>query len=380
MRTRTKVPSELDGIKQLKKGLYLVRATRVDPKTGRRRDVKRKVRCMSLQAAARARDELQEEIARAAPKPGRVRLADYATSWLTGKLPMLKPSTQARYGRDLDRLVADLGDIYLDALSPEDVQGWIGEKSEIWAPATVNGCLRVLKTMMADADAHRDLPKNPVARIRALPERPDTESDEPRNLLSADEMARFLETLQERFPQWHTLVFTQFATARRFGEVAALRWEDIDEERGVVKIRRAHWNGHVSTTKTGNRVTAPLTDELKDLLHEWRQQMVRTKHRHLDSGWIFPSRAGKPHLNASCMRKAFVDCLEQIGVKRDFSSHGLRRTANDLLRRVASGQVTRAITGHVTEAMTEHYSHVDAAEKRKAAEGMLTLLRGGSRT
>jgi hypothetical protein len=60
---------------------------------------------------------------------------------------------------------------------------------------------------------------------------------------------------------------------------------------------------------------------------------------------------------------------------RRFSSHGLRRTANDLIRRVASGEVARAITGHVTTRMTEHYSHVDTGEKDAAVTGMLRLVR-----
>ena len=70
------------------------------------------------------------------------------------------------------------------------------------------------------------------------------------------------------------------------------------------------------------------------------------------------------------MRKAFLDCLNEIGVSRRFSSHGLRRTANDLIRRIASGEVTGAITGHMTEAMTEHYSHVDVGEKKAAVDGI----------
>jgi hypothetical protein len=36
------------------------------------------------------------------------------------------------------------------------------------------------------------------------------------------------------------------------------------------------------------------------------------------------------------MGKAFEACLKDIGVHRRFSSHGLRRTANDLIRRVSS--------------------------------------------
>ncbi|MSP63004.1 MAG: hypothetical protein EXR72_22245, partial [Myxococcales bacterium] len=50
----------------------------------------------------------------------------------------------------------------------------------------------------------------------------------------------------------------------------------------------------------------------------------------LSSGWVFPSHVGKPHHNASVMRKAFVDVLKEMGLDRKFSSHGLRRTANDL--------------------------------------------------
>ncbi|MSP17528.1 MAG: hypothetical protein EXR73_13135, partial [Myxococcales bacterium] len=94
----------------------------------------------------------------------------------------------------------------------------------------------------------------------------------------------------------------------------------------------------------------------------------------LSSGWVFPSHVGKPHHNASVMRKAFVDVLKEMGLDRKFSSHGLRRTANDLLRRVATGEVTRAITGHMTREMTEHYSHVDAGEKKTAVESMLRLV------
>ncbi len=64
-----------------------------------------------------------------------------------------------------------------------------------------------------------------------------------------------------------------------------------------------------------------------------------------DNGWVFPSNTGKPHHNASAMGKAFEACLKEIGVDRRFSSHGLRRTANDFIRRAASAEVARAITG-----------------------------------
>jgi integrase len=184
--------------------------------------------------------------------------------------------------------------------------------------------------------------------------------------------------LKQRWPEWYALVFTQFATASRFSEVSALRWEDVDWERGVIRIRRGNWRTIVTTAKVDRRRRNPaLTDELRAVLVEWQRELLASRPRQADSGWLFPSRSGKPHHNSSCMRKAFVDCLKEIGVERRFSSHGLRRTANDLIRRVASGEVARAITGHVTVAMTDHYAHVDNGGEAAAVAGMLRLVEGG---
>lgn len=382
MRT-SKQKAALPGIKSLGKDRYMIRVQKIDPKTGNMIDVRRRVECASLTEAAAEKARLQGEVERGVQPSQRNRLKDYATSWLTGRLPTLKPSTRARYARDLDvHILPALGDFYLDALAPEDVLAWFKGLTEKFAGATANGCLRLLKTVMADAVVQHGLPRDPTKRIRAVPEvrLEDLDTDEPVNMLTAEEMGKFLAALKTRWPQWYALVFTQFATATRFGEVSALRWEDIDEEHGVIKIRRAHWRTIISTPKTGKIKKPALTDELKQVLRDWRQELVRSQHRHLASGWVFPSNAGKPHQGAACMRKAFVDCLKEIDVGRRFSSHGLRRTANDLIRRFASGEVTRAITGHMTEAMTEHYSHVDVGEKKAAVERVLQLIHTGNAT
>jgi integrase len=380
---RAKTKKNLHGISELEQGLFLIRVQEVHPRTGRMIDVRKRVRCETVEEAVAAQVKLRAESLgdEDRTRPARVRLGDYARSWLSGRLPTLKPSTAARYADTLDRVILPvLGDFYLDALIPEDALQWFQGAAAGKAASTANGYLRVFKVLMADAVAQYRLAANPAARLRAVPERGEEEldSDDPVNLLTADEMARFMAVLKEGWPQWYALAFTQFATASRFSEVSALRWEDIDEGRGIIRIRRGNWRTLVSTAKIDRRRRNPaLTDELRKLLGEWREQLRRS-HRHADSGWLFPSKAGKPHHNASGMGKAFEACLKDIGVDRRFSSHGLRRTANDLIRRVASGEVARAITGHVTERMTEHYSHVDVGEKKAAVEGMLRLVKGGA--
>ena len=339
-RTRTK--KNLHGISELAQGIYLIRVQEVHPRTGLMIDVRRRVRCETLEEAVAAQVKLRAENLGDGnlTEPKRVRLGDYARSWLSGRLPTLKPSTASRYADTLDRVILPvLGDFYLNAIAPEDTLRWFEGAAAGKAASTANGYLRVFKVMMADAAAQYRLTVSPAARLRAVPERGEEEldSDDPVNLLTVDEMTRFMAALKEGWPQWYAMAFTQFATASRFSEVSALRWEDIDEGRGIIRIRRGNWRTQVSTAKIDRRRRNPaLTDELRQVLTEWREELKRS-HRHADSGWMFPSTVGKPHHNTSCMGKAFADCLKEIKVDRRFSSHGLRRTANDLIRRVASG-------------------------------------------
>ena len=60
--------------------------------------------------------------------------------------------------------------------------------------------------------------------------------------------------------------------------------------------------------------------------------------------------------------------LKRAGITKRVNVLRPPRTFNNLSRQVAGVIVTRAITGHVTGEMTEHYSHVDRAEKLRAAD------------
>jgi len=87
----------------------------------------------------------------------------------------------------------------------------------------------------------------------------------------------------------------------------------------------------------------------------------------------FPRRGIQTAFRVHLVAHHGVLTLRKLGIKKRVTTHGLRRTLNNLSRQVAGEIVTRSITGHVTQATTEHCSHVDRREKLAAANSIVQL-------
>ena len=129
----------------------------------------------------------------------------------------------------------------------------------------------------------------------------------------------------------------------------------------------------VDTTKTGTVRSVPLVPELAEVLKEHRAAAAASGLSARDADWVFPAKDGGL-LPKVWLRWSLISVLKKMGIKRRVSTHGLRRTFNNLSRQVAGKIVTRSITGHVTSAMTEHYSHVGSQEKLAAAGSIVRMV------
>ncbi len=105
----------------------------------------------------------------------------------------------------------------------------------------------------------------------------------------------------------------------RQGELAALRWEDLDLDgpRPAVRVRRSadtRTKTVVAATKTGKERTA----------HQLRERMAAATWD--DPGWVFPNTRGKVRRRDSVMR-SLKALLEKAGLPTDVRFHDLRHTA-----------------------------------------------------
>jgi len=361
------------GIKKLKPGTYKIRATVVCPKTNTRKDIRKVVHCRSAREAERELFQLIQDAEMGKLRAPRVRVSEYCVSWLEGRKHRLKTSTRSRHAYNLKYIAEGLGDIYMDALTPGDVMKFMANMAEKYSGSSCQGVLRVLRTMTRDAVVELDLARWPCERVKN-PKPPKQYSEEDPNLLNLDELGEFLHAAQEVENEWYPLIYFLVFTGCRFGEATALRWEDIDNQKKVIRVRRNHYRGVLQeTTKTGTSRTLPLSKGLKEVLSMQRELLVVTHPEGWESGWVFPNKTGRLQ-DVGALGKAMKRILAKTTIKHRVTPHGLRRTLNNTLRQVAEGEVLRSITGHVTEAMSEHYSHVSLGEKHGAVKRMEALV------
>jgi integrase len=373
-----KMKTKYPGIEIMSDGRKRIRVRAVDPRTGRMKERDRIIEG-TVQEAARLRQEWMQEIHHADDMAKEVpRLRTYVQSWLASKALGLKASTARTYANLLGAYVLPhLGDFFMDKLTDAEVRDWQAKLANRLAGATVNGAMIMLRMVMADAVVEYQLPRNPTERVRRLPMRKFT--DEEPNLLTAEELGRLMKAFRDYETQHYPLAMTLAMTGVRSGEGTAFRWGDIDEEAGVIHVRRAQWSGVVDSTKTGMVRSVPLVPELAAVLNEHRARLSAKGLRVSESDWVFPDKEGGL-LPRCSLRHPMERALKLAKITKRVTPHGLRRTFNNLARQVAGDIVTRSITGHVTEAMTEHYSHVAIDEKLRAANNIVRLVPGLSKS
>ena len=148
-------------------------------------------------------------------------------------------------------------------------------------------------------------------------------------------------------------------TGMRVGELAGLKWEDIDFERNLITICRSEKYNRVkkeyciSTTKNDKVRAFPLTDEIKDVL--CRLKKVEIKNGFL-SEYVFSDKNGRVHVGR------ISDCVRNLTMTKEFSHtksiHALRRTLNSNLRCSGmSATVAASLLGHTEKVNEQNYTY-----------------------
>jgi integrase len=199
------------------------------------------------------------------------------------------------------------------------------------------------------------------------------------DVLEVDEMQRLLEALEVRE---RAMVFLDMALGLRRGELAGLKWEDVDFERLCVNVTRSVVDQQVGNTKTEvSRKPVPIDNFLvKDLL-TWHEQ---TPYK-APSDWVFATdsrRAGanrgkQPLWLSTVMRYHIQPKAQKLGINKKVSWHTFRHTFSTLLR--GNGEdvkVVQELLRHASAKMTlDTYSQALTPAKRAAQSKVVSMIR-----
>jgi len=271
-------------------------------------------------------------------------VAQFFNRWLEDVVkPNLRPRSYSVYeGKTRLHILPDLGKLSLASLTPQHLQRLYAKKiAEGVAPKSVNNLHVVIHRALSYAVRWGEVARN-VADAAEPPRVPRREVQP----FSAEEIATLLAAIEGHRHQW--LWTTMLATGMRFGEAAALRWEDVDMDARLVNVRhtlgvrnRGPMFAEPKTTKA--RRLVPLPQIAVDALTMQRAQLglqrAAAGDRWNDLDVVFPSPSGRP-LSQSHVLERFHRVLAEAGLHRR-RMHDLRHTY--ATRLFALGQHPRAV-------------------------------------
>ncbi len=243
-----------------------------------------------LETARILRDEKLEEIRvhgsliseKPEPVPDKTGklFGELAVEWAKIVRKDLKKSTRRDYRYSMNRYVLPVfGNRPVREIDYMEVRTFISELE--CSPKRISNVLAPMRSVFEMAFLSGIIDTNPMDRVKnPKAGKPDIYP------LSMEEVVAFLAVVARRYVSFFIVAFL---AGMRFGEMAALKWRNVDFKRKIIRVRETRVLGEEGRPKTKKssrdiRMLPPVEKALKD-------QMAQT---HGKSDYVFLNQYGKP--------------------------------------------------------------------------------------
>lgn len=291
--------------------------------------------------------------ARAMPASGAMTVQDYVAEFLEDIKYSIRPKTLLVYRSSLGQFVARFAQHRLCDLTPRDVEVWKAELSTRYNPNSVDIALRCLRSALNVAIKKGLLDRSPMLAVRfaQVPKRTF-----PPFITITQFKSVVLEVVTD---QRHRVASSlgMFA-GLRLQEVSHLWWDQIDFERGLIRIE----SREDFQTKSGNGRTLPFYTTLREELPKLpcRGDYV------LRANFFVPCGSALTHAWTH-YRPKFVAADPTFP---PITFHGLRHSLATWLARDAgiNLRVLQSLLGHAAISTSMIYAHVQPQMAVEAAK------------
>lgn len=309
--------------------------------------------------------------------PQKIFVNTYIEKWMeTVKRPSLKAASFDRLERTYLTQIKDsrVGRCQLGNITSMDVQGLINEKSRTLSYSSLKKIYELLNGCFEYAVICREMDFNPVRAVQMPKKENLNKKEKQMGVFSKEELTRIENvaaiTYQSGEVRYrHTWFFLLLAnTGLRAGEAIALRWDNIDLDKGfihvkqnasVVKCRDGKENKYqvvITTvkTKTGNRIV-PCNEKALQALRALQEYQ---KSHHIHSDYVDCNDKGEL-LSQQTLPKILKAILKAADVPYR-SVHSFRHTfATNLIQAGVDVKVVSQLLGHSSVKITyDTYVHM----------------------
>lgn len=320
-----------------------------EPGTGTRKYHNKTIRGSFREAQTYLNTKLQERGTGRLPRAAAISLNQYLDLWLTTTAkPRLRPKSYSDYEAMLRlHIRPTLGTRPLGTITQFDIQSVYAQMSERGlSPRTIEYTNAVLQSAFRQAVRWNMLAEDPRVGVDVPPlKRREMDA------LSVEECRRFLAGAKQS--EWFALLALALTTGMRPSEYLALKWSDIDWQRGTASVcrtiqySRSDWQFDDTRHKWSRRIVK-LQDFVLKALDDVRnsQPQATDGDCHVEHDLIFRSGPGLPSKQRTVKRE-FRRLLEADGLRR-IRLYDLRHTAATLA--VAVGVSVKVISDQLGHA------------------------------
>lgn len=282
-----------------------------------------------------------------------------------------------------DRVLPELGGALLSEMRHLDIQEFVDRMRAAGLDAsTIRNTIAPIRVIYRRAVSRGEVAVNPTSGL----ELPTVEGRRDR-IVSPGDAAELLRALRsEDQALWATALYAGL----RAGELAALRWEDVDLVKGVIRVERSYdfkARVFVAPKSRAGRRTVPVARVLREHLVRRRMRAGRAE------GLVFGASSERPFTPSNVRRRAHTAWrrsremqAKALGVLpahpragfEPITLHEARHTFASLM--IAAGVNAKALStymGHSSITITfDRYGHLIPGNEGEAAELLDVYLAG----
>lgn len=301
-------------------------------------------------------------------------IKEIAELWKEDKKKYVKKSTYAAYVLLIQNHIApSFGDDLM--VTEEKVQEFVLEKLQSGlSEKTVKDILIVLKMILKYGD------KNGFTKYKQIDILfPTSTTKKELDVLTKSDQKKVMNYLRDNFTFRNLGIFICLNTGMRIGEICGLKWENVDTDLGVIRVRKTlqriyildegekHTELLLDTPKTANSIRdIPMSNELLKVLKPIKKVV--------NDDFFVLSNDTKP-IEPRTYRNYYKKLLKELGIE-ELKFHGLRHSfATRCIESNSDYKTVSVLLGHSNISTTLNlYVHPNYEQKKKCINKMLKSI------